>query len=77
MMSTGTCGPKLYAQNNIFIKKNYEYEILNHLYFGPNFVFWRIALGRFSQCFFFNLSPSTNYGGQNFYSAHPPPPSLP
>ena len=51
-MSTGTCGPKLYARNNIFIKKNYEYEILNHLYFGPNFVFWRIALGRFSQCFF-------------------------
>ena len=29
-MSTGT----LYARNNIFNKKNYKYEILNHLYFG-------------------------------------------
>ena len=28
-----------------------KYEILNHLYFSPNFVFWRVALGRFSQCF--------------------------
>ena len=35
-----------------FQKKNDKYEILNHLYFGPNFVFWGIALGRFSQCFF-------------------------
>ena len=40
-MSTGTCGrvknvvcPKLYFQ-----KKNPKYEILNHLYFGPNFAF--------------------------------------
>ena len=33
MMSTGTCG------NNIFEKKNYKYEILNHLYFGPSLVF--------------------------------------
>ena len=32
---------KLYAQNrnNIFQKKNSKYEILNHLYFGSNFVF--------------------------------------
>ena len=31
----------LYAWNwnNIFEKKNSKYEILNHLYFGPNFVF--------------------------------------
>ena len=21
-------------------KKNYKYQILNHLYFGPNLVFW-------------------------------------
>ena len=38
MMSTVTCGIKLYARNNIF-KKNYKYEIWNHLYFGPSFVF--------------------------------------
>ena len=53
MMSTGTCWLKLYARNNIFKKRNYKYEILNHLHFGPSFIFWRTALGRFSQyCFF-------------------------
>ena len=52
-----------------FQKKNYKYEILNHLYFGPNFVFWGIVLGRFSQCFFFNFSSSANHGARNFYSA--------
>ena len=41
-----TCG------NNIFKKKGYKYQILNHLYFGPSFVFRGTALGRFSQCFF-------------------------
>ena len=35
----------------LFSKNNCKYEILNHLYFGPNFVFWRTALGCFSQCF--------------------------
>ena len=54
-MSTGTCELKLFAQNNIFKTGNYKYEILNHLYFGPSFVFWRTALGRFSQRFFFFL----------------------
>ena len=34
VMSTGTCG-----QTNFFWKKNSKYEILNNLYFGPNFVF--------------------------------------
>ena len=33
VMSTGTCG-----QINIF-EKNPKYEILNNLYFGPNFAF--------------------------------------
>ena len=33
-------------------KKSYKYQILNHLYFGPSFVFRGTALGRFSQCFF-------------------------
>ena len=52
--------PKYYFQ-----KKNSKYEILNHFYFGSNFVsFFGTALGRFSQCFFFTQHP-------------PPPPSLP
>ena len=32
--------------------RNYKYEILNHLYFGPSFVFWATVFGRFSQCIF-------------------------
>ena len=44
-----TC-PKHYFQ-----KKNSKYDILNHLYFGPNFVFLGTALGRFSQCFFLTI----------------------
>ena len=30
----------LHARNNIFKKKNYKYEILNHLVFAPKFLFW-------------------------------------
>ena len=63
----------LYARNNIFRKRNYKYEILNPLYFRRSFVFWRTALGRFSQCFFSNFSSLVNHGGQHFYSAPPPP----
>ena len=55
----------------IFSKKNSKYEIFNHLYFGPNFVFWWTALGRFIQ-FFFGISLSANHGGHYFYSALPP-----
>ena len=44
---------KVVRLRQYFQKKNYRYEILNHLYFGPSFVFWVPALGRFSQCFFF------------------------
>ena len=78
MMSTGTCWLKLYAGNNIFKKRNYKYEILNHLHFGPSFVFWRTALGRFSQyCFFFNFSLPVNHGDQHFYSDTPPTPLHP
>ena len=51
MMSAGTCG--LVRPKKHFQKKNYKYDILNHLYFGPSFVFWGTALRRFSQCFFF------------------------
>ena len=43
---------------------------MNHFYLGPSFLyFWRTALRRFSQCFFFNFSSSANNGGWNFYSA--------
>ena len=56
-MSTGTCGLKLYTQNNIF--ENYKYENLDQLYFYPGFVFWGTALGRFSQCFFIYHRQST------------------
>ena len=52
MISTGTCRLKLYTRNHIFRKSNYKYEILNHLYFGSSFVFWRAALGQFRRCIF-------------------------
>ena len=35
----------------IFSEKGFKYDILNHLYFGPDFNFGGTALGRFSQCF--------------------------
>ena len=41
----------LFARNNIFKKRIPIMRYLNHLYFGPNFVFVRIALGFFCQCF--------------------------
>ena len=34
----------LHARSNIFKKKNSKYEILNHLYFGPVFIFVGTAL---------------------------------
>ena len=76
MISTGTCGriKKLYARRIYIQEKNSKYEILNHLYFGPNFVFRRTASARFSQCFFSNFLSSVNHSGENFYSALPPPP---
>ena len=37
----------------IFSKQNYKYEILNHLYFGPSFLFGGTAIRRFRQCFVF------------------------
>ena len=53
-MPTGTFGRiKEVVSSKYFQKKNYKYEILNHLHFDPNFVFRGTALGRFSQCFFF------------------------
>ena len=31
--------------------KNSKHEIMNHLYFGANFIFWVTSLGRFTWCF--------------------------
>ena len=42
----------LYARNNIFKKRIPNMRFLNHLYFGPSFVFQGTILGGFSQCFF-------------------------
>ena len=53
IISTGTCGLKLQARNNIFKKGNYKYEILNHLYFGPSFVFGGLLQGVLASVFFF------------------------
>ena len=55
----------------IFSKKKSKYEILNHLYFGPSFIFWGTALGRFSQCCFFHFLPLANHCGRYLYA--PPP----
>ena len=71
MMSTGTCGLRLYARKN---KKKYKYEILNHLYFGPGFVFWGTALERFSQCFFLIFRPWSTMVTEIFTQPPPPPP---
>ena len=51
-VSTKVVRPKKYFQ-----KMNYKYEILNHLYLGPSFVFWGTALGRFMQRFLLILCP--------------------
>ena len=71
-MSAGTCG--LVRPKKHFQKKNYKYDILNHLYFGPSFVFQGTALRRFSQCFFLNCSSLVNHGDRHFHSFPPPPP---
>ena len=61
---------KVVRPKKYFQKKNYKYETLNHLYFGPSFVFWEIALRRFF-CTFLSL---VNHGGRHF--SLPPPPLL-
>ena len=49
MMSTGTCGIKLYARNTIFKKR------ITNMRFWIIYILVQVspALGRFSQCFFF------------------------
>ena len=46
-----------------FQKKNYKYEILNHLYFGPSLIFCGTALGCFSSVVFFNFLLPVNHVG--------------
>ena len=59
---------KLSVQNNIFKRiPNMRFWIIFTLV--QILFFWRTALGRFNQCFFFNFSPSASHGGQHFYSA--------
>ena len=70
MISTGTCGrmQTICMPEIIFSKKKKsKCEILNHLYFCPNFLFLGTALGRFSQ-WFFNFSFSVSHGGQHLHS---------
>ena len=52
-----------------FLKKNFKYEILNDLYFCPNFVNFGPAFVSFSQCTFLNFLSSVSQGGRHFYSA--------
>ena len=66
----------LYAGSSIFEKKNSNYEILNHLYFGPVFIFGEFALGRFSQYFlkFFLRRPTIMADIFAQLPLHPHPP---
>ena len=65
---------KFYPQNNIFKK---EYEILNHLYFGLNFIFSGTAIGRFRQIFLLIFSRRPTMAAVVFtqppLTPHPPP----
>ena len=65
----GTRGIKLYAQNNISKKKNYKYEIWNHLHFDPGFNFVGLLLGGF----FLIFRPRSNVIINIFTQLHPLP----
>ena len=52
--------PKKYLKKK---KKKNSYQILNHLYFGSNFIFWETALkGILVSFFFFQLFNHSCYG---------------
>ena len=53
MMSTGTCGLKLYARKNIFKKRPRNMRFWIIFILVKVSVFGGITLGRFSLCFFF------------------------
>ena len=60
---------KVVCPKQYFRKKNSKYDVLSHLYFGPNFVFgdcFRAFQPVFS---FFNFSSSANHVGRHFCSA--------
>ena len=42
----------IFSKNDCFQKKTSKHDILNNIYFGPNFVIFGTALRCFSQCFF-------------------------
>ena len=77
MMSTLTCGIKLYARNNIF-KKILQIWDLESFIFWSKFRFCGNALD-----VFLHFSSSVKHGSRHFYSTHPPsrqpppPPSPP
>ena len=57
--------PKKYFQKKK--KKKNSYQILNHLYFGSNFIFWETALkGILVSFFFFSFSTTAVMAGNNF-----------
>ena len=56
-----------------FQKKNSQYEILNNLYFGLNFVFFGTRLGHFSQCFFLIFRRPPTIVTDIFTQPSPPP----
>ena len=58
----------IFSKNDCFQKKTSKHDILNDIYFGPNFVIFGTALWCFSQCFFVNFLPLVNHSGQYFYS---------
>ena len=67
MMSTGTCGIKLYARCNIFKKK------ITNMTFGIIYILVQVSfLWDCFRVFFFYFSSSVKHGSRHFYSAPPP-----
>ena len=66
MMSTGTCGIKLYARCNIFKKK------ITNMTFGIIYILVQVSfLWDCFRVFFFYFSSSVKHGSRHFYSAPP------
>ena len=61
---------KVVRPKKYFQKKNYKYQILNDLYFGPSFFFGGTALGRFSLCFFLIFRPWSTMVTKIFTNPH-------
>ena len=68
MMSTGTCGIKLYARCNIFKKK------ITNMTFGIIYILVQVSfLWDCFRVFFFYFSSSVKHGSRHFFSVPPPP----